>query len=100
MDLRALAGRIDVATARAFVTATRQVIDAMLIEGQRVEQVQTPGKRDYRTAELSREAAPGGWLSHAELQNTAQRLAEAVAAEKWADGLLFALSALRAVGGV
>lgn len=100
MDLRTLLTRIDAETARAFVTATRHVIDAMLIEGERVQQAQTPGARDYNTADLLRTTPAGGWLTHSALRDAARQLAEAVAAEKWADGVLFALQALRAVGGL
>lgn len=100
MDLRTLARNIDANTARAFVTAARHVIDALLIEAERVRKTQTPGEQDYNQARLPRKAAPGGWLSHQELRETARRLSEAVAAERWTDGLLFALKALNVVGGM
>ncbi len=100
MDLATLAKMIDVNTAQAFVSAARRVIDALLIEAERVRQTRTPAARDYSQAAPSREAAPAGWLSHEELRDTAQRLSEAVAAEKWTDGLVFALKALVAVGGM
>ncbi|MCK4342025.1 MAG: hypothetical protein KAY37_09920 [Phycisphaerae bacterium] len=100
MDLQTIVKNIDAKTAQAFVTATRHVIDAMLIEAQRVHQTQTPSPKDYNHAPLSREAAPGGWLSHTELRETARQLSEAVAAEKWTDGVLFALKALSVMGGV
>jgi hypothetical protein len=91
---------LDARTAQAFVTAARHVIDAMLIEGQRVRQTQTPAAVDYGSAELSREAAPGGWMAHEELRGTVQKLGEAIAAEKWTDGVLFAIKALSAVGAL
>lgn len=99
MDLQRLARSIDAGTARAFVTAARHVIDALLIEGRRVQQTQTPGPRDYEAAELSRAAPPGGWLTQAELGDTARRLAEAIAAEKWTDGVIFAVRLLGLIGG-
>lgn len=99
MDLTAILKNIDAATARAFVKAARHVIDAMLIETQRVRQTQTPGARDYDSADLSREAPPGGWLSDEELRATSQKLSEAIAAEKWTDGVIFAVRALSALGG-
>lgn len=91
MDLEKLVKKVDADTAKAFVQAARHVIDAMMIEAKRVQQTQTPGARDYRAAGLSREAPPAGWLSAAELDGTTQRLAEAMAAEKWAEGVLLVL---------
>ncbi|HUU97908.1 MAG TPA: hypothetical protein VM487_19400 [Phycisphaerae bacterium] len=98
MDLKTLLQNVDAKTARAFIAAARHLIDAMLIEAQRVRQTQTPGARDYDAAELSRESAPGGWLSHEELRGAAQKMAEAVAAEKWTDGLVFAIRLFTTLG--
>lgn len=100
MDLRTLVQNIDAATARAFVQAGRHVIDALLIEAQRVRAVQTPAPRDYNAAELPRETPAGGWLGHDELKATARELAEALAAERWVDGVLLTIRALSFVGGV
>lgn len=99
MDVQTLVRNIDAQTARAFVEAARHVIDALLIEAERVGQTQTPDVTDYEHASLSRETPAGGWLSHAELRDTARRLSEAVAAEKWIDGLTCALKLLSALGG-
>ncbi len=99
MNLEELVRQIDAGTARAFVTAARHVIDALLIEGQRAAETCTPEPRDYNTAELPRSAPAGGWLSHEELRETAQRLAEAMAAEKWIDGLIFAVKLFTVLGG-
>jgi hypothetical protein len=99
MDLKTLLQRIDVETARAFVIAARHVIDAMLIEAERIREVQTPAVRDYNAATLPRESPGGGWLSHDELRGTTQKMAEAMAAEKWTDGLLFAIRLLKTLGG-
>jgi len=100
MDWRDVVRGIDAETARAFVTAACRVIDAMLIETQRRQALRTPEPRDYEQAELRRDTAGGGWLAHDELRQTVQRLAETVAAEKWTEGLLAALAALRCLGGV
>ena len=100
MDLLNLAKNIDAETARAFVTAARHVIDAMLIEGQRVQQTQTPGVQDYNAARLPRTAPAGGWISHEEVRETARRMSEAIAAEKWTDGFIAALQILSAMGGL
>ena len=99
MNLEALVSQIDAGTARAFVTAARHVIDALLIEGQRVAETRTPEPRDYDAAELPRSAPAAGWLSHEELRDTAQRLAEAMAAEKWIDGVVFAVKLFAVLGG-
>jgi hypothetical protein len=99
MEWTTLARNIDANTARAFVQAARHLIDAMLIEGRRIEQTHTPRPRDYSAATLSREAPAGGWLSDAELHETTRRFAEAVAAEKWTDGVVFALRVFALLGG-
>lgn len=99
MDLGNLLKQIDMQTARAFVSAARNVIDALLIEAERVGETQTPVARDYTAAGLPREAPPGGWLSHEELRDTARRLAEAVATEKWIDGLVCAVQLFSVMGG-
>lgn len=99
MRINELLKAIDAETARAFVQAARSVIDAMLIEAARVEETQTPGVIDYENATLSREAPAGGWISHAELRRTTQQMAEAMAAEKWVDGMLAAIRVLRVIGG-
>ncbi len=100
MDLRMIMGRLDAGTARAFVSAARHVIDAMLIEAEQVKQTQTPGAVDYASAGLSREAPGGGWISDGELRRTTQQMSEAIAAEKWTDGAVFAIKALSALGGM
>lgn len=94
MDWKAMVGQIDAATARAFVTATRNVIDAMMIEGQRIRQTAAPSTHDYASAELDRSAPGGGWLTDEELRAATQRMSEAIAAERWADGVLFAVAAI------
>lgn len=91
MNLIELANQLDVGTAKAFVQAARNVIDAMMIEARRVQQTQTPGTKSYATAELSRAAPPGGWISPTELAATQQRMLEAISAEKWADGFIAAM---------
>lgn len=99
MNLEAVLKQLDANAARAFVTAARHVIDALLIEGQRVAQAQPPTPRDYTTAKLSSPSPAGGWLSDEELRGAAQRMAEAMAAEKWVEGALFAIRLLSALGG-
>ncbi|TWT45608.1 hypothetical protein RAS1_20360 [Phycisphaerae bacterium RAS1] len=100
MNWLEIARRLDPDAARAFVTAAANVIDAMLIEAERIEQTQTPGTRDYNAANLSRAAPSGGWISQIELRATARKMSEAIAAEKWVEGVVFAVKALAAVGAV
>jgi hypothetical protein len=99
MDLRMLLRSIDAETARAFVSATSHVIDALLFEAARVGEAKSPGTRDYENAGLSRATPAGGWLSHEELRHTTQKMAEALAAEKWADGVAFAIGLLTRFAG-
>lgn len=99
MDLRKLLQQIDAETALAFVGAARHVLDALMLEMARIEEAQTPEPRDYEQAELSRATPAGGWLSHAELRKTTQELTEAIAAEKWADGVVCAIQLLSRFAG-
>jgi hypothetical protein len=94
MDLQTLARNIDAETARAFVSAVGHVIDALLLEAARAGETVTPEKRDYDSATLSRATPPTGWLSHEELRQTTQEMSEAIAAEKWADGVRLAIGML------
>jgi len=97
MELQTLLRGIDADTARAFVDAAREVLDAVLLEMARIEQTRTPAARDYRCAELGRAAPAGGWIGHEELRETTRKMAEALAAEKWADGVAFAIQLLTRV---
>lgn len=100
MDVKTVLKQIDASTARAFVHATRHVIDAMLVEGERIAQTQGPRARDYNaaavagTSETGASAPAGGWISDSEIHDTARRLSEAIAAEKWVDGAMFAIQLL------
>lgn len=100
MNLEMIARQVDMGTARAFVTAARHFIDALLIEGQRVKTTATPGGRDYNAAgsALSRETPAGGWISNEELRGATQRMSEAIAAEKWVDGAVFAARVIALLG--
>ncbi len=100
MNWQDLIGSIDRETARAFVTAARHVIDALLIEADRRQQTRSPAPRDYHTGALSRAEPPGGWLGHAELRETVRRMSEAIAAEKWTDGVVMTLKALALLGAL
>lgn len=99
MNMQAIASRIDVETARTFVRAARRVVDAMLLEAQEVRATETPGRRDYAQAALDRSTPAGGWLSQDTLRRTTQELAEAIAAERWTDGVVCALRVFGALGG-
>lgn len=90
MKLATLMEQVDARTARAFVEAARTLIDALLIESARVEQTRTPGEVDYLHAGISREAAAGGWIAGGEIAETTRKMSEAIAAEKWTEGVLFA----------
>ncbi len=100
MDLKRVLGQVDARTAQAFVRASRNVFDALMLEAERVQEAGTPPPRDYAAAGLSREAPAGGWLTHAELRETARKLTESIAAEKWLEGMCFAVRALSALGAV
>lgn len=100
MDVRRLLRDVDVETVRAFVNAARRVIDAMLIEKNRIAETRTPAPRDYESATSARETPSGGWISQDELRQTARELAEAIAVENWVDGAASAIRLLGGIGGV
>jgi hypothetical protein len=100
MDWQTLVKNINGDTARAFVTAARHVIDALLIEADRLQQAQGPVQHDYNADGLSRAGPPGGWLSHDELRDAVCRMSEAIAAEKWTDGVVATLRILVLLGGL
>lgn len=101
MELDQILRHVNAGTAQAFVKAARHMIDALMIEGARVRQTQTPGVRDYNTTDaLSREAPAGGWLSDEELRGATQRMAESIAAEKWTEGAAAAIRALSLMGAL
>jgi hypothetical protein len=95
MNLKTMLDNIDENTARSMVEAVGRVFDALVIESERIQQSQTPPKRDYNTAELSRAAPGGGWISDSNLRRAAQDIAEAVAQEQWTKGLVSAVRWLR-----
>jgi len=99
MDLRSLLQQIDAETARAFIGAARHVLDALLLETARAAEESTPAERDYESAALPRGTPPGGWLSHAELRRTTRAIAEAVAAEKWVEGMACTIQLLSRFAG-
>lgn len=99
MKLKELIRTVDAETARSFVIAARHVVDAMLLEAERIEQTVAPGQRDYAEATLPRTTPAGGWLSHDEIRNAAQLLAEATATEKWQDGAVAAVRLFGLIGG-
>lgn len=95
MNLEAIAKRIDADSARAFVHAARNLVNAVMVEVARQKDVSGPTPRDYRSAGLSSEPAPGGWISRGELDRACQQMSEAMAAEKWVEGVM---AAVRAIG--
>lgn len=100
MDFQTIVRQMNPATARAFVQATRNVIDALMIEGARVREAHGPQPRDYENADFSREAPAGGWIATEELRATAQRMNEAIALEKWTEGFIFAVRLMSMLGAV
>ncbi|QOJ15657.1 MAG: hypothetical protein HRU75_13845 [Planctomycetia bacterium] len=100
MNLDLVLRAIDARTARRFVEAARHVVDALLIEAERVRQTQTPAPLDYSgSAGLNRAAPVGGWIATDELRAATQRMSEALAAEKWREGFTAAVAALVMIGG-
>lgn len=99
MNLETAMERVDAGSARAFVRAARHVIDALMIEARSVRQTQTPGAVDYVRAELPREAPPGGWISHDEIDRMHQQMVEAITRQKWIEGAVFAIRLMRLFGG-
>ncbi len=99
MNWQDLIRAIDPVTAKAFVSAVRNVVDALLVESERVEQTEPLATRDYNRADLPRRQPAGGWLSPTELRASGRAMAEALAAEKWTDGFLAAIKLVCVLGG-
>ena len=100
MDWIAGLKRLDAESARAFVQGARNVIDALMVEARRpTPAAAPPGDRDYASAGLSRTAPPCGWLSSTEVDRVHQQMVEAMAAEKWVEGAVFAVRLLKTFGG-
>jgi len=100
MNLTALLSSVRPETARAFVTAAWSILQALRVELEQSAERRTPPVRNYNERELSRTAPAGGWLTDEELCQTVDALAEAIAAEKWTDGLITTLKVLSALGGL
>jgi len=100
MDWKELVRALDAETAQRFVVAARHVLDALLLEAERLEGLRTPPGRDYQRATLPRATPPGGWLRHDELRDTARRIGAAVASEKWTDGVVETLRFLAQLGAL
>jgi hypothetical protein len=98
MTLQQILEQINPRTAQSFVTAARHLLDALLIEAERVQAAQPPTPVDYDIATLSRAAPPGGWLGADDLRAATQRLSESIAVEKWVDGVLVAIRTLNGLG--
>lgn len=94
MDIVGIAERVDARVAQSFVRAAFNVLTAMTVEVERGKPARPPGERDYNAAGLSREGPAGGWISDGELRAATQRISEAIAAEKWSEGFVFAIQAM------
>jgi hypothetical protein len=97
MDMKtaaAIASQIDESTAKSFVSAAWNVIQAAMVVRQQALAAETPGQTDYETAQLDRSTPAGGWLTDETLHSYTQRISEAIAAEKWEQGALFVLQFL------
>lgn len=98
MQIKPLISRIDPEAARALVESAGRVFDALVIESERIQEEPGPALRDYPSAELSREAPQGGWISDSALRRAAQDISEAIAKEKWTEGFITAVRWMRVLG--
>lgn len=87
----AIASHIGPEEAKHFVTAAFNVIKAALIVREQEREARTPGTVDYGSAELDRSTPADGWITDETLLSYQQRMTEAIAAEKWMDGFIFAI---------
>jgi len=86
--------------ARQFVLTVQRWIEAGLLPPTKVGAGPVPGRVDYGTAKIGSVAPAGGWLSDAEVKSVAQGMTEAIAAEKWFDGVKFAVQLVILAGGL
>ena len=100
-SITSLAERLDAQTIQTFVHTMRLIADAILAEAEdRAGEHAPTGQVDYATAGPDRTAPPGGWGDVAEIRSRATAMAEAIAAEKWQDGFVFAFELMALVGKV
>jgi hypothetical protein len=100
MDIASLAKQIEPETARAFVSAARHVIDAAMLEAERVNRAMTPPARDYASSTLDRSTPAGGWITPEELREAARQVGEAMADERWNEGIGAVLKSLALIWGL
>ncbi len=86
--------------ARQFVLTVQRWIELGLLPPTKVGAGPVPGRVDYGTAKIGSVAPAGGWLSDAEVKSAAQGMTEAIAAEKWFDGVKFAVQLVILAGGL
>ncbi|MFO0971844.1 MAG: hypothetical protein U1A27_00180 [Phycisphaerae bacterium] len=97
--IRQLLARVTPETAKALVHATRTVLDAIGAEQSRIAaSAAPPGGVDYAAAGHDRTSPAGGWITPDELRERGQAMSEAIAAEKWIDGVVAAIQALALLG--
>lgn len=94
MQVAKVAEKLDADVLKQFVVGVQKVIEALLIEQEHVGSQPGPVPVDYNTAGLPRAEPPGGWIGTGELRAASQKMSEAIAAEKWVEGFVFAVQAM------
>ena len=85
--------------ARQFVLTIERWIEMGVIPPGSKGAAPEVGAVDYGTAQVGSVGPAGGWLSDGEVKAVAQRMTEAISAEKWFDGFVFAMQLVIMAGG-
>ena len=99
-QLNAILPKLTPQVMQNFVHAARTFIDSVAVEAAAVAAKETPGATDYRTANHDRSPPTGGWIDFDEVRQKSKQMTEAIAAEKFADGVITTLQALALFGAI
>lgn len=84
---------------KEFVLAFKAMLDRGLIPTVPVKPEVEPPLHEYGGKGLTKNAPASGWISESELAGRVQLMTEAIAAEKWEEGFLFAVQIIMLFGG-
>lgn len=102
MDFQTILKQINPETAKVFIDATFDVVNAFLLKAEENETAVPPSNVDYNAPHrgLKNDAPAGGWISDAEVRATLRKQVESMKVANWMDGFLTAIKLLVAIGAV
>jgi len=102
LSLQAVAAKYTPEQLKLFIQIVREIVDRVAQTPAALPTVDpAAGTIDYATAPAIDTSAgpPGGWLTKDDVRVASAKMIEAVAAEKWTDGFVFAVKLFVAAGG-